>query len=138
MMEMDNDLGDGSEEEGNQGRRSTLRRGSLPASARSSSEWEQSSEEESEDNSSRAGRPLRRRIPQPVQKEPMNVDGFWSTNRLKRVMKREILLRIGVEFSPAQWRQVYLAIQRVHLQTPEINNFIDQLYSSKATPSQIT
>ena len=95
-------MGDGSEEEGNQGRRSTSRRGSLPASARSSSEWEQSSEEEdSEEDGSRAGRPWRRKVPKPVQKEPLNVDGFWSTNRLKRVMKREMLLRIGVEFSLA-------------------------------------
>ena len=43
-----------------------------------------------------------------------------------------------MEFSPAQWRQVYPAILRMHLQTPEMNDFVDQIYSGKAQSSQMT
>jgi hypothetical protein len=40
--------------------------------------------------------------PQELALQPLNVDGFWSTNRLKRVMKRECYARIGASFSPSQ------------------------------------
>jgi superfamily II DNA helicase RecQ len=135
MMDMEQEAEEGSEEESGQGERGRARACQQPQTRSNAfSEWEQSSEEESDKGLSRA----RGKMPQPTQQQPLNVDGFWSTPRLKRVMKRELLLRIGVEFSPAQWRQVFPAIQRVHLQTPEMDSFVDQLYSGKATASQIT
>lgn len=140
MIDIDQESEASSEEESTQAGRSTPRRESQQTRARSKSgsEWEQSSEGEGEEDHSRAGRPQWRRQPKRVQRDPMNVDGFWSTNRLKRVMKREIFLRIGVEFSPAQWRQVYPAILRMHLQTQEMKDFVDHIYSSKAMSSQMT
>ena len=77
-------------------------------------------------------------IPPHLNLQPLNVDGFWSTNRLKRVMKRECNARVGVAFSPSQWRQVYLAIQRVHMQSSEATELLDQLYLGKTIPSQQT
>ena len=135
MMDIDQEVEDSSEEESRQASSSIPGRGLQQPQSRpgSSSEWGQSSEESESDS-----RSLKKKASRPVPKEAMNVDGFWSTNRLKRVMKREIFLRIGVEFSPAQWRQVYPAIQRMHLQTPEMNDFVDQLYANRAPSSQMT
>jgi superfamily II DNA helicase RecQ len=84
------------------------------------------------------GRASQGRACQPETVQPLNVDGFWSTNRLKRVMKRECNSRIGVEFSPSQWRQVYPAIQRVHMQSSEATELLDQLYLAKSGSSQQT
>lgn len=70
--------------------------------------------------------------------QPLNVDGFWSTTRLRRVMRRECIARVGVGFSPSQWRQVYPAIQRVHMQSSEAIELLDQLYLCRSTPNQQT
>lgn len=103
-------------------------------------EGEDASEREGEDSPVRPSQPqpkptLQSRTPQ---REPLNVDGFWSTNRLKRVMKRECRSRIGVAFSAAQWRQVYPAIQRVHMSSPEGRELLDHLYNAKQMASQQT
>ena len=41
-----------------------------------------------------------------------NVDGFWGTDRVRRVLQKQTGIRIGVKISTAIWRQVYPAIQR--------------------------
>jgi superfamily II DNA helicase RecQ len=43
-------------------------------------------------------------------------------------MRRECSSRISVQLSPAQWRQLYPAIQRMHTQSQEIHQLLDQLY----------
>lgn len=95
-------------------------------------------EEEDQEQDQDLIRGSRQRVPQAPSTKPLNVDGFWSTNRLKRVMKRECNARIGVSFSPAQWRQVYPAIQRVHLQDQGLNEFVDQLYNTRTAQGQQT
>ena len=54
--------------------------------------------------------------------EAKNVDGFWNTDRVRRVMTHETTNRIGVKITTAIWRQVYPAIQRAvsytHLTLP--------------------
>ena len=42
----------------------------------------------------------------------MNIDGFWDTDRVRRVMYRETEARIGVKIGVAVWRNAYPAIQR--------------------------
>ena len=39
-----------------------------------------------------------------------NVDGFWGTDRVRRVLQKQTGSRIGVKISIAIWRQVYPAI----------------------------
>ena len=46
------------------------------------------------------------------EKECGNVDGYWNTDRVRRVVVREIHDRIQVKITTAIWRQVYPAIQR--------------------------
>ncbi|KAK4616724.1 hypothetical protein CLAFUW4_09815 [Fulvia fulva] len=41
---------------------------------------------------------------------PANVDGFWDTNRVRKVMQRETEKRIAVRIGVALWRQAYPAI----------------------------
>ena len=43
-------------------------------------------------------------------REAENVDGFWDTNRVRRIMGRETERRIGVKIGVALWRQAYPAI----------------------------
>ena len=44
--------------------------------------------------------------------EPQNCDGFWNTDRVRRVMRRETDRFIGVPIGISDWRQVYPAIHR--------------------------
>jgi len=53
-----------------------------------------------------------------------NVDGFWSTERLKKVM-RECFARTGFWVSPSMWRQLYPAIQRMYC--PSTEDTLDQV-----------
>ena len=50
-----------------------------------------------------------------VAPKALNTDGFWNTERLERVMKRELTnVEAGFVVTPSSWRQLYPAIQRVH------------------------
>lgn len=42
-------------------------------------------------------------VPDP---EPRNCDGFWTTDRVRRVMRRETANLIGVAIGISDWRQV--------------------------------
>lgn len=63
-----------------------------------------------------------------VEAASMNVDGFWDTNRVRRVMQRESEKRIGVKIGVALWRQAYPAIQRQHSIDSNVRETIDRLY----------
>ncbi|KAK4551325.1 hypothetical protein LTR86_011232, partial [Recurvomyces mirabilis] len=64
-----------------------------------------------------------------------NVDGFWDTNRIRRVMQRETEKRIGVRVGVALWRQAYPAIQRKYSVDSNAKATIDQLYEQVVGPA---
>lgn len=64
-----------------------------------------------------------------------NVDGFWDTNRIRRVMQRETEKRIGVRIGVALWRQAYPAIQRKYSVDSNAKATIDQLYEQVVGPA---
>lgn len=62
-----------------------------------------------------------------------NVDGFWGTDRVRRVLQKETYSRIGTKISTAIWRQAYPAIQREFSQEREVKGMLDEIYESKET-----
>ena len=64
-------------------------------------------------------------------REAENVDGFWDTNRVRRIMGREIERRIGVKIGVALWRQAYPAIQRELCKNAEIRRADDEIYEAQ-------
>jgi superfamily II DNA helicase RecQ len=109
---------------------------------------ESSEEEEEEDHEEEGGRNrppeisseesegedrVARRAPQGKQQqvECSNVDGFWDTDRLKRVMRKVWKSSIGTSVSPAQWRQLFPAILRLHSADPAIHTLLDHVYLGK-------
>ena len=69
--------------------------------------------EEAEEREDKGGK-----TSQPV--KASNVDGFWDTDRVRRVMYRETQSRIGVKIRVALWRQAYPAIQRELTRNPDV------------------
>ncbi|KAK5706931.1 hypothetical protein LTR97_001923 [Elasticomyces elasticus] len=67
-----------------------------------------------------------------------NVDGFWDTNRMRRVMQRETEKRIGIKIGVALWRQAYPAIQRQYSVDANVRGTIDQLYEQVIGPKSGT
>jgi hypothetical protein len=58
--------------------------------------------------------------------QALGVDGFWNTERLKRVMKRVLSKsQAGFFVTPSTWRQLYSAIQRVHCPEEEVAKQLD-------------
>jgi hypothetical protein len=60
-----------------------------------------------------------------------NVDGFWGTDRVRRVLQKQTGSRIGVRISTAIWRQVYPAIQREWSQDRGVQDMLDEIYEGK-------
>ena len=60
-----------------------------------------------------------------------NVDGFWDTNRVRRIMGRETERRIGVKIGVALWRQAYPAIQRELCKNAEVRRAVDEIYEGQ-------
>ena len=66
--------------------------------------------------------------------QALSIDGFWNTERLKRVMKRELSkCQAGFFVTPSTWRQLYPAIQRVHCPEEEVTKQLDRLYEGVTT-----
>ena len=61
-----------------------------------------------------------------------NVDGFWGTDRVRRVLQKQTGSRIGVKISTAIWRQVYPAIQREWSQERGVREMLDEIYEGRA------
>jgi hypothetical protein len=100
---------DGSENEGTAGEHSGTRRG--------------------ESSRVKIGRMVEEGKPQ-----ALGVDGFWNTERLKRVMKRELSMsQAGFFVTPPTWRQLYPAIQRVHCPEEEVAKQLDRLCEGAST-----
>lgn len=67
--------------------------------------------------------------------EPKNVDGFWDTDRTRRVMQRETRKRNGVGIGVSDWRHTYPAIQREHTREQSVREALDCIYDNR--PPQI-
>jgi superfamily II DNA helicase RecQ len=61
-----------------------------------------------------------------------NVDGFWDTDRVRRVMQRETRKRIGVGIGVSDWRHAYPAIQREHTKDHSVREALDCIYDNRA------
>lgn len=62
-----------------------------------------------------------------------NIDGFWGTDRVRRVLQKQTGSRIGVKISTAIWRQIYPAIQREWSQDRGVREMLDEIYEGKET-----
>lgn len=62
------------------------------------------------------------------QHELQNCDGFWNTDRVRRVMRRETAGLIGVPIGTSDWRQVYLAIHREFTTDHSIRKTLMKIY----------
>ena len=58
-----------------------------------------------------------------------NVDGFWDTDRVRRVITKETQDRIGVRITTAIWRQVYPAIQREWTKEKGVGETLMSIYN---------
>jgi hypothetical protein len=68
---------------------------------------------------------------QEKQQEAENVDRFWDTNRVRRIIGRETERRIGMKIRVALWRQAYPAIQRELCKNAEIRRAVDEIYEGQ-------
>ena len=59
---------------------------------------------------------------------PKNADGFWGTDRVRRVMQQETLARLGVRIPTIMWRHLYPAIQERHTSNRAVIETIDNIY----------
>ena len=66
-----------------------------------------------------------------VDREAQSVDGFWDTDRVRRVMYRETASRIGITIGVALWRQAYPAIQREMCRNPDVRPTLDEIYATR-------
>jgi len=69
-------------------------------------------------------------------KSPTNIDGFWDTDRVRRVITKQTQSRIGVKITTAIWRQVYPAIQREFTKDKEVVQKLEEIYNSGRNPAQ--
>lgn len=72
---------------------------------------------------------------QPAPPKAKNVEGFWDTDRLRRVMQRETRKRIGVGIGVMDWRHAYPAIQRENTMDHGVREALDCIYDHR--PLQI-
>lgn len=80
-----------------------------------------------------------RDVPQAKYERPaINSDGFWDTDRVRRVMYRETEARVGVKIGVAVWRNAYPAIQRELSRDSNVKDMVDKIYGSGAPHSAIT
>ncbi|KAL9628824.1 MAG: hypothetical protein Q9204_005638 [Flavoplaca sp. TL-2023a] len=65
------------------------------------------------------------------QEEPKNVDGFWDTDRVRNVMRRETRKRIDVGIGVSDWRHAYPAIQREFTKDNGVREALDSIYDDR-------
>lgn len=68
----------------------------------------------------------------PLPAQPRNIDGFWDTDRVRRVMQRETRKRIGVGIGVSDWRHAYPAIQREFTTEQSVREALDCIYDNRA------
>jgi len=57
-----------------------------------------------------------------------NCDGYWETNRIRRIMRRESGKRVGVPIGTSDWRQAYPAIHREFAINRDVVGTLDRIY----------
>ena len=67
-----------------------------------------------------------------LEEQPKNVDGFWDTDRVRRVLRRETRKRIGVGIGVSDWRHAYPAIQREFTKDSGVRESLDFIYDNRA------
>ncbi|KAK1046049.1 hypothetical protein LTR74_018029 [Friedmanniomyces endolithicus] len=75
--------------------------------------------------------------PQP-ETPPFNPDGFWDTDRVRRVLYRETESRIGVKIGVGVWRQVYPAIHREFTRDKGVIATLLDLYEVEMPATTVT
>ncbi|XP_022163480.1 uncharacterized protein LOC111028984 [Myzus persicae] len=60
-----------------------------------------------------------------------NCDGFWETNRIRRVMRRESEKRIGVPIGTSDWRQAYPEIHREFAINQDVAGTLNRIYANE-------
>ena len=60
-----------------------------------------------------------------------NCDGFWETNRIRRVMHRESQKRIGVPIGTSDWRQAYPEIHREFAINQDVAGTLKRIYDNE-------
>jgi len=60
-----------------------------------------------------------------------NCDGYWETNRIRRVMRRESEKRIGVPIGTSDWRQAYPEIHREFAINQDIVGTLNRIYANE-------
>ncbi|GAB7336613.1 hypothetical protein MBLNU13_g10310t1 [Cladosporium sp. NU13] len=60
-----------------------------------------------------------------------NCDGFWETNRIRRVMRRESQKRIGVPIGTSDWRQAYPEIHREFAIKQDVTGTLKRIYNNE-------
>ncbi|KAK3617752.1 hypothetical protein LTR22_026629 [Elasticomyces elasticus] len=97
---------------------------------------EQDMEEEEADMdegfSNRPGEWVESACPGEAPPEPLNVDGFWNTDRVRRAVQSEWMGRFGVKMTINRWRQCYPAIQRKFTRDAEVAGILEVLYNDKS------
>jgi superfamily II DNA helicase RecQ len=63
--------------------------------------------------------------------ESRNCDGYWDTNRVRRVMRRETANLCGVAIGISDWRQVYPAIHRQFSMDQRIQETLTKIYENR-------
>jgi hypothetical protein len=70
-------------------------------------------------------------------KGPANPDGYWGTDRVRRVMREQTLRHLGVALSTSTWRHAYPAIHRELARDSRVAETLDSIYYNQdpAVPS---
>jgi superfamily II DNA helicase RecQ len=68
---------------------------------------------------------------QSTQTVARNCDGFWETNRIRRVMRRESEKRIGVPIGTSDWRQAYPEIHREFAINRDVVGTLNRIYANE-------
>ncbi|KAK3620044.1 hypothetical protein LTR22_025756 [Elasticomyces elasticus] len=63
--------------------------------------------------------------------QPLNPDGFWDTDKVRRVLYRETESRIGVKIGVGVWRQVYPAIHREFTRDKNVMATLSSIYDGQ-------
>jgi superfamily II DNA helicase RecQ len=79
------------------------------------------------EDASPEARSIQQRFTPPIAR---HCDGFWETNRIRRVMRRESEKRIGVPIGTSDWRQAYPAIHRAFAINRDVVGTLDRIYAN--------
>jgi hypothetical protein len=111
-------------------------RDKIEIESESESEFEDMDNNEDEDKTANAhpGQAERARRSSPPPPPSRNCDGFWDSDRVRRVLRRETTKQIGVAIGTADWRQAYPAIHRELAVNPRIHGTLQQIYDPRSSP----